>query len=1322
MTNKTVDPLSLGTPAPRLVSAFTTLALLFALTSSARAGLQVPPLTLPAPPTTPHLWFDGADPAQLTALKARVSHPRTVGFFNAFKSYVDQRLGTIDAADDDTCSKLVKAAALLHVLGQTPPNTFATYRDVAVAAFSGVGTREAVDSLLELSFPPADAINVLQDSSRLQSLAEGYDMLRGSGLSDEALKKMQDVLADWAEALRNDWNLTGAIGISGHRDNWGIKGGSALITTALALPEHPSAASWLASGMTFLNESLDVVASTTGWFSESVWYLNYSLANLWPTAWHVDNAAGVDWHAALRPFVTASLAWRQPDGSAPPFEEGLANTLPWNAMASAYPDLAPTMLWAWEQSPKITENFENQQLHDVTRFILADLSSVAVPPSGPITRTLPPDARLVALRSGWDASALQVTSITARDHATSELIQSRHNMRNPLDLVLHHHQVLAVPTASGGPQVTSSANRATYLSVLAKNIPLVNRGAPFIVDASNVTFTDRLDSEDEGARANHFADLARTTLTQVYFDTREVTRIVAMIDHAYVVVLDRFASTFAKSFEVSWRGRGARTTRSDTASLKGYSWAGVAPQGVAPHRLDLDVVGTGALSAADNASLYAPAWNQEEKIDGVLVGRNASTAAFISVLQVHPSNTQGRAVTAHGSGQNAVATITSGLVQDTALMSNGGDLAGEGVSGQGLAAIVRREGGVLTGLALVQVTRLEVGALLVESSAPVTLALTPGTGAFVAELSADRATPVALVLDGLPGLDPTRPHRAFLEGVPITAGFSQSGARLSFSALGTGTLVVEALPCLSGSGPDPDGDLYCGVADNCPSVANPNQLDSDGDGVGDVCECLDAATRCDDANPCTSDSCTATTGACAHAPVGGNPSCDDGDLCTTADRCQGGQCLGDPRDCDDDLVCTADTCDPELGCQHTARDGQSCDDGDLCTSDDRCQGASCAGVLVACDDGNPCTQEACSSTTGCVVTGLLDGGGCDDGDACTGGDLCVGAECTGEPIACDDDDPCTADSCSPATGCVHTPLGPEVVCDDGLRCTEDDRCAAGLCGGSPLSCDDGNPCTTDRCDPTLGCVSTALADDLSCDDGNACTTADRCRAGACVGDGLVCDDGDPCTVDGCELGLGCTSRVADDGTPCDDGDRCSDGDRCEDGVCVGDPVDCDDDDPCTVDRCDAEGDGACLNEPLACPDDMVCVDGACALIVVEPEPGPELVEPPPVEDELEPGPEADGDPGELGPEPAPEPDPEADPEPTADTTTPDPDPPDAPDATDTSDATQDDDGLELGPSDVQKIAGDDDDGCAGGGLDAIAPLSLILLAALRSRRARRLPR
>jgi Big-like domain-containing protein/List-Bact-rpt repeat protein/thrombospondin type 3 repeat protein len=52
---------------------------------------------------------------------------------------------------------------------------------------------------------------------------------------------------------------------------------------------------------------------------------------------------------------------------------------------------------------------------------------------------------------------------------------------------------------------------------------------------------------------------------------------------------------------------------------------------------------------------------------------------------------------------------------------------------------------------------------------------------------------------------------------------------------------------------DVDGDGVCGDVDNCPSMYNPDQIDSDGDGVGDACDdCLDVDVDgvCDDVDNC----------------------------------------------------------------------------------------------------------------------------------------------------------------------------------------------------------------------------------------------------------------------------------------------------------------------------------------------------------------------------------------------------------------------------------------------------------------------------------------
>ena len=50
---------------------------------------------------------------------------------------------------------------------------------------------------------------------------------------------------------------------------------------------------------------------------------------------------------------------------------------------------------------------------------------------------------------------------------------------------------------------------------------------------------------------------------------------------------------------------------------------------------------------------------------------------------------------------------------------------------------------------------------------------------------------------------------------------------------------------------------------------------------------------------------------------------------------------------------------------------------------------------------------------------------------------------------------------------------------------------------SGASCDDGNPCTDDLCDATLGCLH--APNSTACNDANACTTTDVCAAGGCIG-------------------------------------------------------------------------------------------------------------------------------------------------------------------------------------------------------------------------------
>lgn len=82
--------------------------------------------------------------------------------------------------------------------------------------------------------------------------------------------------------------------------------------------------------------------------------------------------------------------------------------------------------------------------------------------------------------------------------------------------------------------------------------------------------------------------------------------------------------------------------------------------------------------------------------------------------------------------------------------------------------------------------------------------------------------------------------------------------------------------------PDADGDEINDEDDNCPSVANPDQADSNGNCAGDACECS-AAADCDDGRfcngteTCANGSCGAGVAPCQAAM------CDEGQQ-----RCTGG--------------------------------------------------------------------------------------------------------------------------------------------------------------------------------------------------------------------------------------------------------------------------------------------------------------------------------------------------------------------------------------------------------------------------------------------------
>ena len=413
------------------------------------------------------------------------------------------------------------------------------------------------------------------------------------------------------------------------------------------------------------------------------------------------------------------------------------------------------------------------------------------------------------------------------------------------------------------------------------------------------------------------------------------------------------------------------------------------------------------------------------------------------------------------------------------------------------------------------------------------------------------------------------------------------------------------------------------------------------------------------------------------------------EVCTVAcqDECPPGWSCQQVAGTDPDLVyvCVSDyanlcrPCSQASDCQGAAGTEDACISygeggsfcGGACGEDGECPwGFSCQEAETV--DGVPLTQcvndaGVCPCTDTSVALGLFtpcalgnDWGTCQGKRVCTDAGLseCDATEPTGETCngfddncngdidegTCEDGNQCTADFCAGEGGCEYEPLeGGE--CMDGNPCTVADHCSKGECAGTPVSCDDDNPCTDDGCDEAGGCL---FADnDLDCDDGDPCTVADECADGQCAGFPINCqcvvdedcaalEDGDLCngilycnqenppyvcalapgTVASCPLPEGpdafclqavcapdtgeCSIETDQEGFACDDGNPCTAGDKCELGVCAGTvPVNCTDGTPCTDDSCSPES--GCINTPNQapcfdgnlCTVEDVCADGVC---------------------------------------------------------------------------------------------------------------------------------
>lgn len=320
--------------------------------------------------------------------------------------------------------------------------------------------------------------------------------------------------------------------------------------------------------------------------------------------------------------------------------------------------------------------------------------------------------------------------------------------------------------------------------------------------------------------------------------------------------------------------------------------------------------------------------------------------------------------------------------------------------------------------------------------------------------------------------------------------------------------------------------------------------------------------NCNDNRPCTTDACH-PIGGCQHSnlpagsacgdqtstqcdlpntcnPIGdcqanvlpNNTPCPDGITCNGNELCSSGVCQpGTPipnccnnngdcnngNPCDGVETCVGTTCQagtPVPGCCFNNSD---CSNNNVCDGVETCVSNACvAGTPLACNDGNACTQDSCNAISGCQNMNLP-----------------AGTQCGSQSnSACDHPDSCDANGvCQANLESNGTP------CPDGLVCNGSESCQAGVC----------TPGT-----PVPGCCTS----NAECNNNNVCDGTETCVSNACVaGTSLVCNDGNPCTDNNCNATLGC--QFPNNNLPCEDGDECTAFDMCANGQCVGGPpADC----------------------------------------------------------------------------------------------------------------------------------------------------------------------
>ena len=175
------------------------------------------------------------------------------------------------------------------------------------------------------------------------------------------------------------------------------------------------------------------------------------------------------------------------------------------------------------------------------------------------------------------------------------------------------------------------------------------------------------------------------------------------------------------------------------------------------------------------------------------------------------------------------------------------------------------------------------------------------------------------------------------------------------------------------SGSDVDVDGIDDASDNCPTIANTNQQNADGDSQGDACDaCPNSATGdtdgdgvCDNLDACSGNDSTGDSdgdGICDDLDIcSGNDSTGDSDgdgICTDIDICSGNDSTGDS---DGDGICTdIDNCPDDANPGQDDTDGDAV--GDICdtiTPPSTCS----AGATLSCANNSDVRNNSDAGST-----------------------------------------------------------------------------------------------------------------------------------------------------------------------------------------------------------------------------------------------------------------------------------------------------------------------------------------------------------------------